>query len=78
MYISHKYKVNRQKCQNATLALKLMTLKLDVLKFAPNECLPDTRTILDMKCIRFPLGATQTRMEESPSIDLFTHSRLAI
>ena len=60
-----------------TLALKLMTPKLDVLKLAPSECLPDTRNILDMKCIR-PVGATQTRMDASPSIDLFIHSRLAL
>jgi hypothetical protein len=77
MYISHKYKVNRQNVKNATLALKLMTPKPDVLKLAPKEWLPVTQ-ILDMKCIHFPYGATQTRMEASPSIDLSTHSRLAI
>jgi hypothetical protein len=54
-----------------------MAPKLDVLKLAPKEWLPVTQ-ILDMKCIRFPYGATQTRMEESPLIDLFIHSRLAI
>ena len=55
-----------------------MTPKLDAIKLAPNECLPDTLNILDMKCIRNPVEATQTRMEESPSIDLFTHSRLVL
>jgi hypothetical protein len=44
MYINHKYKVNRQKCQNATLALKLMTPKLDFV-MAPPECLPDTQIV---------------------------------
>ena len=32
----------------------------------------------DMKCICNSVGATQTQMEESPSIDLFTHSRLVL
>ena len=60
-----------------TLSLKLMAPKLDVLKLAPSECLPDTRN-LEMKCIRNSVGATQTRMEASPSIDRSTHSRLVL
>ena len=37
MYNSHKYKVNRQNVKNATLSLKLMTPKLDIILYGPQR-----------------------------------------